>query len=201
MTPPSALPNLAQKNLALRWGLVIFFLILEFALIGYAINGSRIPPTVKKVPAYEPWPESVLEVASQIPVQSGGRVKPLSTFARFELLQLHGSLKMKVETRGEKIKIGATEWLLDCLFRPEIANQLPVFRLDNSEIVTNLGLKVDKLRTRLSFEDIFPIYDKLMQRGQELTRESENRELEMKEKQLTEFAQQILSYQALYQVR
>ena len=197
MTSPSVLPNPAQKNLALRWGLVIFFLILEFALIGYAIKGSGIPDAVKKVPAYEPWPESVLEVASQIPVQSGGRVKPLSTFARFELLQLHGSLKMEVETRGKTIKIGATEWLLDCLFRPEIANQLPVFRLDNSEIVTNLGLKVDKLRTRLSFEDIFPIYDKLMQRGQELTRESENRELEMKEKQLTEFAQQILSYQAL----
>ena len=194
---PSSLPEPAQKNLALRWFLVVIFLLIEFALIAYAISGSIQPTVVRKIPAYEPWPEEVIEIASQIPVQDGGRVKPLSTFARFQMLQLHGTVKMKVETRGKKIKIKPTAWLLDTLFRPELANQLPIFRLDNAEVVTNFGLEVDKRRTRLSFDDIAPIYDDLMERGQALSRESEDRKLGPKEKQITEFAQQVLSYQAL----
>ncbi|MDA7862404.1 cytochrome c biogenesis protein CcsA [Akkermansiaceae bacterium] len=197
MSSSPTLPTPATKNLALRWSLVIVFLLIEFALIGYAISGSIQPTAVRKIPAYEPWPEDVIEIASKIPVQDGGRVKPLSTFARFQMLQLHGTLKMKVETRGDTLTIKSTEWLLDCLFRPELANQLPIFRLDNADVVTNFGLEVDKRRTRISFDDITPIYDKLMQRGQQLTQESENRKLNPKEKQVTSFAQQVLSYQAL----
>ncbi|MDA7935555.1 hypothetical protein N9B40_02535, partial [Akkermansiaceae bacterium] len=165
MSSSPTLPTSATKNLALRWSLVIVFLLIEFALIGYAISGSIQPTAVRKIPAYEPWPEDVIEIASKIPVQDGGRVKPLSTFARFQMLQLHGTLKMKVETRGDTLTIKSTEWLLDCLFRPELANQLPIFRLDNADVVTNFGLEVDKRRTRISFDDITPIYDKLMQRG------------------------------------
>ncbi|MGJ8695839.1 MAG: cytochrome c biogenesis protein [Verrucomicrobiaceae bacterium] len=185
------------SNLGLRWGLVTLFLVIEFALISYAIKGSIRFDEPPKVSGYQAWSEEVVEVAAKIPVQDGGRVKPFATFARFQLLQLRGEVSIKIETGGEKVKISATEWLLDCLFRPELADELPVFRIDNSDVLRGTGIEVKELRTRLSFNEVYKGYDKLMNKGRTLMEESENRKLTREEKQLTEFAQQVLSYQAL----
>lgn len=187
----------ATPNLGVRWALVIIFLLIQFAVIIYAIKGSVPESEVRKVSGYQPWSEEVVAVAEKIPVQDGGRVKPFSTFARFELLRLHGAVSMKIESGGETRKITPTEWLLDCLFRPELADQLPVFRMDNTDLIVGMGVKARDRRDRLSFEDVSPGYDKLMARGKELTEQSDSRKLKPNEKQITEFAQQVLNYQAL----
>ena len=66
----------------LRWILVIVFLIGEFALISVALRGAIPPDETREVSAYSPWSEEVLKIAEAIPVQEGGRIKPLRTYVK-----------------------------------------------------------------------------------------------------------------------
>jgi len=45
---------------------------------------------------------------------------------------------MKIEVSEEEVKLGPDDIMLDCLFRPELAKQLPLFRIDDSKIITGL---------------------------------------------------------------
>ena len=144
----------------LRWILVVLFLTGELALVMFGIKGSIIPAKVREIENYSEWSDEVVEVAATIPVQDGGRVKPFSTLARFKMLSLHGSLKMKIKSGDRTVKIGPTEWLLDCLFRPEIANELPVFRVDDTEVLHRFGILPDDRRARLSYNDFLRDYGK-----------------------------------------
>jgi len=104
-------------------------------------------------------------------------------------------------------KIGPVEWFLDCLFRPEIADDLPIFRLDDSDILKQFNIETKKRRARLSFNDIYEGgtadengYDQLLDRGRELLvkQEDEGKEsLSENEKKTAEFAQLVLNYTAL----
>ncbi|NJM38810.1 MAG: hypothetical protein HC845_13595 [Akkermansiaceae bacterium] len=52
---------------------------------------------VRKIEGYKPWSAETLKAAETIPLQDDGRVKPLSTFAGFSMLRLHGARSMKIE--------------------------------------------------------------------------------------------------------
>ena len=112
-------------------------------------------------------PEVVNTFAS-LPVQENGRVKPLETVARFRLLRFFGKQhivatdsgssmggmgqpdpvpvndpstgKAITNDKGKPQDLSAVQWLLVSLFRPDIARDLPVFVVDNSEAVEELGL-------------------------------------------------------------
>lgn len=83
------------------------------------------------------WPKSVLTMAGSLPLQDRGRVKPLSTYAGFQLLKINGKRKIKVKS-GETLK--PTAWLLDCLFFPEQAKTYDCFRLDDTDVLVRIGL-------------------------------------------------------------
>lgn len=201
---PKQVPNPDSESKALRWGLAIFFLLVLFALIAYGIRGVIPPTDVREIDAYSPWSEEVVEVASAIPVQDGGRIKPLATFARFKMLTFHGSLTMKVKSGGTVHKIGPVEWLLDCMFRPELVDDLPIFRLDDTDILKPFGIDSKDRRARLSFHDIEDGGDseedgfqKLINRGRELLEKQEEfgeDSLTPNEKKTVEFAQLVLNY-------
>lgn len=188
----------------LRWGLAIVFLIILFGLIGYGIRGIIPPTDIREIDAYSPWSEEVVEVASAIPVQDGGRVKPLATYARFKMLSFHGSLTMKVKSGGTVHKIGPVEWFLDCMFRPELVDDLPIFRLDDSDILKPFGIETKKRRARLSFNDLQAGgtadedgFQLLIARGRELLEKQEEEgkdSLSPNEKKTVEFAQKALNY-------
>ncbi|MDA7881569.1 cytochrome c biogenesis protein CcsA [Akkermansiaceae bacterium] len=172
--------NQLEKTRGLRWGLVAFFLLGEFILIAMGIKGSVAPTEVRKISGYTPWSEEVIEVARDIPVQDGGRIKPFSTFARFQMLSFHGAVKMKIEAGGKERRITPTEWLLDCLFRPELANELPIFRIDDSEVLHRYGIVPKDRRARLSYNDLLKDYgkgpggkDRLLKGGSELFEKDE----------------------------
>ena len=59
------------------------------------------PLATIRTKGYRPWSEKVVEIAKRIPVQDGGRVKPLETRAGFLMLKLHGARKMKIKS-GEQ---------------------------------------------------------------------------------------------------
>ncbi|MBL4848686.1 MAG: cytochrome c biogenesis protein CcsA [Planctomycetes bacterium] len=84
------------------------------------------------------WPKAALKLAGTIPLQDGGRVKPLSTYAGFQLLKINGKRKIKVKS-GETLK--PTAWLLDCMFFPGQAETYDCFRIDDTDVLVRIGLK------------------------------------------------------------
>ena len=76
---------------------------------------------VKAIDSYSPWDKEIVTLFKAMPVQEEGRLKPMQTVARYKLLRINNSKRLSFAINGEKIKVSATEWLLDCLFRPELA--------------------------------------------------------------------------------
>ncbi len=106
---------------------------------------------VRQVEGYTSWEKETLKVAETIPIQNGGRIKPLSTFAGFTMLGLHGARSMKIEgTAGKKVSINPTAWLMDTLFRPQLAIKLPTFRIDNSAVLEAISVQTRGKRDRYS---------------------------------------------------
>ncbi len=92
-----------------------------------AAHGQETPPQ---------WDEETLQLFATLPIQDGGRVKPLDTFASFKLLQINGRRKCNAP---DGTKRPPMEWFLDTLFYPEIARRYPVFLVGNAEVVIALG--------------------------------------------------------------
>ncbi|MEM7305618.1 MAG: cytochrome c biogenesis protein CcsA [Planctomycetota bacterium] len=106
------------------------------------------------------WSEQTLDLAGRLPIQDGGRVKPLSTYASFTLLRLNG--KRSLTTPADE-KLGATEWLLDVFFYPHAAADYECFLVENREVIAAMGLKFDdkKARDRFSFFELQPGFERL----------------------------------------
>ena len=76
-----------------------------------------------------------------IPVQDGGRIKPLDTFARNQLLSIYGKRLLKSEN------ISAIDWLISLLADPNQGFNQKVFKLRNPEVAQSLGLEWDNVHT------------------------------------------------------
>jgi ABC-type transport system involved in cytochrome c biogenesis permease subunit len=109
----------------------------------------------------------VVAAFRSIPIQEGGRVKPLDTHARFLLLRLHGKQSIKVDHPAlpDVKKLSAAEWMLLTWFRPDIAKELPLLVVDNSQAVGEIDIEPKELRDRYSWAEINPARDKLMERA------------------------------------
>ena len=147
-----------------RWiaaGLATVLLVSVF----YNVVKDNTPKgDVRRVAGYTPWEEQTLTIAETLPIQNGGRIKPLSSYAGFTMLGLHGARSMKIEDEnGKAIKIKPTAWLMDALFRPQLAIKQPTFRIDNSDVLLAIGVKTRGKRDRYSYEDIEPGRVKLVE--------------------------------------
>ena len=72
----------------------------------------------------------------EIPVLVGGRIKPLDTVARNSLLIIHGKQELRLE--GGK-RLSAMQWLTDVLFNAPVADQYPVFVVQNADVLGLFG--------------------------------------------------------------
>ena len=91
---------------------------------------------------YERWDPETVKLFGSLPVLEEGRLKPIETVARYKLLRMNSSKSLRAELdNGETIKISATEWIMDCLFRPELAKEIPLFKVNNPDVLINLGLE------------------------------------------------------------
>ena len=59
---------------------------------------------------------------SHIPIQENGRIKPLDTFAKNQLLSIYTKRSIKSE------KLTAIDWLLETLSNPKEAFNKPIFK-------------------------------------------------------------------------
>ena len=94
---------------------------------------------------------------AKLPVLEGGRVKPLDSVARNTLLLIRS--KQTVPFEGKDIS--ADQWILDLMFRPEVADRQPVFIIDDPDLLGQLGQKLSKDRYLASFEMLGPHIDEL----------------------------------------
>ncbi len=106
-------------------------------------HGSEVPPHGR-------WNRETVDLFALLPVQDGGRVKPLHSFAGFTLLALNGMRSVKTPA-GDKIE--PTEWLMDCLFFPEQAVDYDCFVVQTDEVIDAAGLAHEgkKRRDRYSY--------------------------------------------------
>lgn len=114
--------------------------------------------------ARTPWSARTLELFERMPVQDGGRVKPLDTFAQFRLLRLNGKRRFSAPD-GEKL--GPTAWLLDCFFFPELARTYRTFLVRDSAVLEAIGVRIEgrKKSDRYAFDELAPGREKLFAEG------------------------------------
>ena len=75
---------------------------------------------------------------SRLPVLADGRLKPLDTIARTSLLELQGRQDF---TTPDGHPLTPTAWLLDVLFRADLADHYQHFRIDNLDVISLVGLR------------------------------------------------------------
>ena len=97
--------------------------LLIFLIVLFAISGT----------AYAGVSENSAEAFGRLVIQHQGRLKPLDTFARDQLLTYHH--RTTFEGRS------ASAWLADTLLDPEAAMNEPLFRIRNDDTVVALGLE------------------------------------------------------------
>jgi ABC-type transport system involved in cytochrome c biogenesis permease subunit len=99
------------------------------AVAGACIAANWLPPKTAK-DAFD------FSRFGEIPVLVGGRIKPLDTVARNSLLIIHGKQELRLE--GGR-RLSAMQWLTDVLFNALVADQYPVFVVQNADVLGLFG--------------------------------------------------------------
>jgi len=157
-----------QTRIATAISLVIALLFLQHSLKGPKIH-SDLP----------------IDTFAKLPVQEGGRIKPLDTIARSTLLVIAGKQSYQdLETdqpddsstadksiTPDEIKIDASEWLTELMLNPSAASNRKVFRIDHPDIVGLLGAHNEE-RKYFSAQEIAPHIDTLFEQMQLIPEDS-----------------------------
>jgi cytochrome c-type biogenesis protein CcsB len=127
----------------------------------------------------------------KLPVLLNGRIQPIDSVARNSLLQLR--TKQTVRLEGKK-KLTATEWLLEVMAKPEVADERKVFRIDNLEV---LGLlKLPEHEQYFSFAQLSSSYNEIGKQAERIEKiKAETRSTF--EKQLMKLYNGLMLYQRL----
>ena len=118
------------------------------------IGANWMPPKVAK-------DDADLAKFGKLPVLVGGRAKPLDTVARNSLLIIHGKQELRLENGRT---LSAIEWLIDVLFNAPIADQCPVFIVQNDEVLGLFGWEQSQ-RKYFSFVEFAPFLKQIEEQG------------------------------------
>src|SRR5437773_8617346 len=97
----------------------------------------------------------------EIPVLVGGRIKQLDTVARNSLLIIHGKKELRLEG-GQRLS--AIRWRTDVLFNAPVADQYPVFVVQNAEVLGLFGWEQSD-RKYFSFAEFTPFLGQIDEQG------------------------------------
>jgi ABC-type transport system involved in cytochrome c biogenesis permease subunit len=97
----------------------------------------------------------------KIPVLVGGRVKPLDTVARNSLLIIHGKQTVTL-TNGKQL--GALRWLTDTIFNAPLADQYPVFVIQNADVLGLFSWE-QKDRKYFNYAELLPFLKQIDEQG------------------------------------
>jgi hypothetical protein len=133
-----------------------FFPFLALLLAAAWVATSWFPPTIARN-------EPDLVNLGKIPVLVGGRIKPLDTVARNSLLIIHGKESLGLENGRQ---ITAMQWLTDLLFKPVVADEYPVFVIQNAEVLGLFGWEQSD-RKYFSFTELSPFLRQIDEQGEQ----------------------------------
>ena len=132
------------------------FAALLILLIGAAVVVDGFLP---------PHTNSLYDVAgfAKLPVQYGTRVAPIDSVARNTLRMFSTRTELNIpdvnsSEPNAKIMLPALTWFLDVAFRVENAERVPVFRIDDDEVLGLIGQKQQGSQY-FSFLDLAPHFD------------------------------------------
>ncbi|MCF6310821.1 MAG: cytochrome c biogenesis protein CcsA [Verrucomicrobiales bacterium] len=120
---------------------------------------------------YTPWDKETVDLFASLPVQDGGRIKPMDSIARFAMFRMHQVRGMsfvltdKEKGTSQKIKLTPTQWLMDVFFRTEQAKHYPTFRINDSDVAIALGITPKKKRDKYSYNELVVARAKLSELG------------------------------------
>jgi len=101
-----------------------------------------------------------LDGFARIPVLEGGRVKPIDSLARNSLLMIRGQQSFQHLGRT----VGADEWLLDVMFRPDVAEEQQVFVINDPEVLGLMGLQQASSRY-FAVKTLAPHFDEIQRQA------------------------------------
>jgi ABC-type transport system involved in cytochrome c biogenesis permease subunit len=110
----------------------------------------------------------------KLPVLMNGRFQPFDSVARNSLLQIRTKQSVVQEENGKTQTLTAMEWLLETMMKPESANDLKIFRIDNNEVLALL--KLPDNQKYYSLNQLRPQVDELEKQADRIEKiESANR--------------------------
>jgi ABC-type transport system involved in cytochrome c biogenesis permease subunit len=110
----------------------------------------------------------------KLPVLMNGRFQPFDSVARNSLLQIRTKQSVVGEENGKTQTLTAMEWLLEMMMKPELANGLKIFRIDNNEVLALV--KLPDNQKYFSLNQIRPQVDELEKQADRIQKiESANR--------------------------
>jgi len=172
----------------------------SFILVpGTSARAMPLPgdPQEAAASSYTPWMQETLEIAASIPVQDGGRIKPLVTYAAELMLKVHGTRSMEIEQKnGMKNTLKPMAWLLDALFRPEISVQQPTFLIGNPAALVAISLKPNDKSDLYSYDDLKSARDNLIELA-ESYEATDAKQRGTVQKQIIDLAHNLRNYETL----
>ncbi len=109
-----------------------------------------------------------------LPVLMNGRFQPFDSIARNSLLQIRTKQSVYETEGGKSQTLSAMDWLLEVMMKPEAADDLKVFRIDNNEVLAML--KLPENQKYYSFNQLRPQINEMEKQADRIDRiESANR--------------------------
>ena len=157
----------------------------------------------------------IVKTFAAIPVQESGRIKPLENIASYRLLRFrarrslwltdNGEMEGKplvdpatkqaiAKADGKPLKFSSMEWLLMSWFRPDIARTVPLFKMDNSSAITELGLTAKAKRDQYSYDEIEPARQLLAQKMEQY-RQIPSKKQSAEQRMIVQLAANFLDYE------
>src|SRR5437764_1428662 len=130
----------------------------------------------------------------RLPVLLNGRIQPFDSVARNSLLQIRSTGDVPLEEvpswkfwhHAKKLK--ATEWLLEVVAKPDVADTRPIFLIHHSDLLGEFKLQgkgVEKSGLRYyTFEEIQSVVPEILEQGRKAG--------EVKSEQQTTFQKQVV---------
>ncbi|WPJ94364.1 cytochrome c biogenesis protein CcsA [Coraliomargarita algicola] len=140
-------------------------------LIYIIIFGITASVVLSGLRSFKSDSEYDLESFAELPVQVGGRIKPLDSVARNTLLLLSG--RQKVVT-AEGTELSPIQWFMDLTMRPEIADNYPIFKIEFPDDLGLAGLAKEGERY-YSFNELLPFSEELRKLHSEVDPEPKKR--------------------------
>lgn len=153
----------------------------------------------------KPWPKEAVDAFGRVPLQERGRIKPMSTFIGFRMLNVHGSRKHVIPAGFElptgKEKLDPVRWALDVMYYPEQAAHYEVFVVDDRAVLERVGLRFEnrKRKDRYSYAQLKPARWKIIEEAARLERKqaTNGATLTREEKQLQHLEARLLEYESI----